>query len=82
MGCQYGLLAFWDLHEALNSSEGCEVIDINHPSCLRVLTEHSGAISNIAVDSAELITDDYDGVVILRKIRSHSQLKRIFNKQH
>jgi hypothetical protein len=28
--------------------------------------EHSAAISNIYVDSEELVTDDYDGVVILR----------------
>jgi len=28
--------------------------------------EHSAAISNIYVDTEELITDDYDGIVILR----------------
>ena len=31
-----------------------------------VLYEHSAAISNIHVDATELITDDYDGIVILR----------------
>jgi hypothetical protein len=30
--------------------------------------EHSAAISNIYVDSHELITDDYDGIVILRSL--------------
>ena len=31
-----------------------------------VVYEHSAAISNIHVDNNELITDDYDGVIILR----------------
>ena len=31
-----------------------------------VLYEHSAAISNIHIDATELITDDYDGIVILR----------------
>jgi hypothetical protein len=31
--------------------------------------EHSSAISNIYVDNEELITDDYDGVVILRSVQ-------------
>ena len=76
MGCQYGLLAFWNLHQALQANQ--EVIDINHTSCIKVLTEHSGAISNVHVDSDELITDDYDGIVILRKMKTHSYLKSIF----
>ena len=33
------------------------------------LYEHSAAVSNIYVDSQELITDDYDGIVILRNLR-------------
>ena len=33
--------------------------------------EHSAAISNIYVDTEELITDDYDGLVILRLIEKH-----------
>ena len=33
--------------------------------------EHSAAISNIYVDTEELITDDYDGIVILRLIEKH-----------
>ena len=32
------------------------------------LYEHSAAISNIHVDAHELITDDYDGIVILRLV--------------
>ena len=31
-----------------------------------VVYEHSAAISNIHADNTELITDDYDGVIILR----------------
>ena len=77
VGCQYGLLVFWNMQAALKSGPG--LIDINHPSCLKILSEHSAAISNIAVDQNELITDDYDGVVILRKMRGHSHLKQIFN---
>ena len=33
--------------------------------------EHSAAISNIYVDTEELITDDYDGIVIFRLIENH-----------
>ena len=33
--------------------------------------EHSAAISNIYVDTEELITDDYDGIVILRLIEKY-----------
>ena len=32
-----------------------------------VLNEHSAAISNVFVDRDEIITDDYDGVVIARE---------------
>ena len=76
VGCQYGLMAFWNLHQALQAND--EVIDINHPSCLKILTEHSGAISNVHIDDSELITDDYDGIVMLRKMKTHSYLKNIF----
>ena len=76
VGCQYGLMAFWNLHHALQSTE--EIIDINHPSCIKILTEHSGAISNVHIDNDELITDDYDGIVMLRKMKTHSYLKNIF----
>ena len=41
-----------------------KVVGMNHSHM--VVYEHSAAISNIHVDSQELITDDYDGVVILR----------------
>ena len=76
VGCQYGLMVFWNLHHALTSKE--ELIDINHSSCLKILTEHSGAISNVHIDNDELITDDYDGIVMLRNMRTHSYLKNIF----
>ena len=76
VGCQYGLMAFWNLHQALQAND--EVIDINHPSCLKILTEHSGAISNVHIDDSELITDDYEGIVMLRKMKTHSYLKNIF----
>ena len=76
VGCQYGLMAFWNLHDALQSKD--EIIDINHSSCIKILTEHSGAISNVHIDDDELITDDYDGIVMLRKMKTHSYLKNIF----
>ena len=76
VGCQYGLLVFWNLKEVLESDSVW--LDFNHPSCLKVLTEHSGAISHIHIDEHELITDDYDGIVIVRNLRSHSEIKNIF----
>ena len=76
VGCQYGLLVFWHLQKALKSDP--VVIDINHSSCLKILNEHSGAISHIHVDKDELITDDYDGVVMIRNIRTHSEIKGLF----
>ena len=79
VGCQYGLLVFWNLHDSLIS--GQDFVDINHPSCIKILAEHSGAISNISIDDEELITDDYDGVVILRKMKTHSHLRQIFVHQ-
>ena len=76
VGCQYGLLVFWQLQKALKSDP--VVIDINHSSCLKILNEHSGAISHIHIDKDELITDDYDGVVMIRNIRTHSEIKGLF----
>jgi hypothetical protein len=32
----------------------------------------------VFVDNDEVVTDDYDGVVILRNLRRHSELKAIF----
>lgn len=75
VGCQYGLLVFWHLPTALQADE--ILLDINHSSCLKVLNEHSGAISHIYVDKDELITDDYDGVVIIRNLRTHSEIKKL-----
>ena len=80
VGCQYGLMVFWNLHHALMATE--EIIDINHSSCLKILTEHSGAISNVHIDNDELITDDYDGIVMLRNMRTHSYLKNIFHNHN
>ena len=51
-------------------------LDIN--SAAGVLNEHSAAISNVFVDSDEIITDDYDGVVIARRIDRHSRTRRVF----
>ena len=76
VGCQYGLLVFWHLQKALKSDP--VVIDINHSSCLKILNEHSGAISHIYVDKDELISDDYDGVVMIRNLRTHSEIKELF----
>ena len=47
-------------------------------SAAGVLNEHSAAISNVFVDADEIITDDYDGVVIARRIDRHSKTKRVF----
>ncbi len=79
VGCQYGLLVFWNLKAALESS--AVVVDINHQSCVKILSEHSGAIPNVVIDGGELITDDYDGVVILRKMNSHSEIRSIFHPE-
>ena len=76
MGCQYGLLVFWDLKMVLESDSTW--LDFNHKSCLKVSNEHSGAISHIHIDENELITDDYDGVVIVRNLRKHSEIRNIF----
>ena len=53
-------------------------MDINHSCCVKILSEHSGAIANVHIDKDELITDDYDGVVILRSLKSHSEIKDRF----
>lgn len=76
VGCQYGLLVFWHLKSVLEAD--AVVLDINHISCLKILNEHSGAIANVHIDQDELITDDYDGVVILRAMKSHSDIKELF----
>lgn len=76
VGCQYGLLVFWHLQKALKADS--IVLDINHSSCLKILNEHSGAISHIYVDKNELITDDYDGVVMIRNLKTHSEIKELF----
>ena len=76
VGCQYGLLVFWHLQKALKADS--IVLDINHSSCLKILNEHSGAISHIYVDKNELITDDYDGVVMIRNLKTHSEIKDLF----
>ena len=47
-------------------------------SAAGVLNEHSAAISNVFVDADEIITDDYDGVVIARRIDRHSRTRRVF----
>ena len=113
VGCQYGLLVFWHLKQTLEANE--VIVDINHSCCLKILSEHSGAIgkwmslkvvlvvcslcqntgyfsyifnsnsifilfllANVHVDKEELITDDYDGVVIFRNLKTHSEIKDLF----
>ena len=62
VGCQYGLLVFWDLSSLMRQDR--KVLSIRHSQL--VVYEHSAAVSNIHIDDNELITDDYDGVIILR----------------
>ena len=62
VGCQYGLLVFWDLATVMRQDRA--VLSMKHSQL--VVYEHSAAVSNIHVDNNELITDDYDGVIILR----------------
>ena len=62
VGCQYGLLVFWDLPSLMRQDR--KVLSMKHSQL--VVYEHSAAVSNIHVDDNELITDDYDGVIILR----------------
>ena len=62
VGCQYGLLVFWDLPAVMRQDK--KVLSMKHSQL--VVYEHSAAVSNIYVDNKELITDDYDGVIILR----------------
>jgi len=76
VGCQYGLLVFWDIVQVLGMER--KVIGQHHATA--VLYEHSAAISNIHVDSTELITDDYDGIVILRNLRSYRRFGRMFRR--
>ena len=135
VGCQYGLLVFWDLvqvvshhqhhhhchHEGawygeeggwttpcyccslwaqVNSSD--DDYDVQSSWYLLIIGDHltkmffiiihsllraddfsSAAISNIHVDATELITDDYDGVVILRFVTAtHYQWTFVFDWYH
>jgi len=76
VGCQYGLLVFWDIVKVLGIER--KVIGQHHASA--VLYEHSAAISDVHVDSNELITDDYDGIIILRKLRNYRRFGRMFRR--
>eukprot|EP00090_Calanus_glacialis_P004077 TRINITY_DN13023_c0_g1_i1.p1 TRINITY_DN13023_c0_g1~~TRINITY_DN13023_c0_g1_i1.p1 ORF type:complete len:713 (+),score=103.45 TRINITY_DN13023_c0_g1_i1:114-2252(+) len=76
VGCQYGLLVFWDLSTIMAVQK--KVVGMNHSHM--VVYEHSAAISNIHVDSQELITDDYDGVVILRNLRTYRRFGKLFRR--
>jgi len=76
VGCQYGLLVFWDLSTIMTVKK--KVVGMNHSHM--VVYEHSAAISNIHVDSQELITDDYDGVVILRNLRTYRRFGKLFRR--
>ena len=74
VGCQYGLLVFWDTAMVLAMEK--KVVGMHHAAM--VLYEHSAAISNIHVDATELITDDYDGIVILRYVATLSAISMVF----
>jgi len=76
VGCQYGLLVFWDIQTIMAVRK--KVVGMNHSHM--VVYEHSAAISNIHVDSQELITDDYDGVVILRNLRTYRRFGKLFRR--
>ena len=45
------------------------------------IDEHSAAISNICLEDEELITDDYDGVILARSFKHHSKLKDMFTQR-
>ena len=47
-----------------------------------VVYEHSAAVSNIHIDNMELITDDYDGVVILRNLRTYKRFNKMFKRHN
>ena len=61
-GCQYGVLVIWDLAAVLAGPRLLVSVD----RAALVVYEHSAAISSLHIDTEELITDDYDGVIILR----------------
>ena len=67
MDCWY---IFWQLQKALEADQ--LVLDLNHKSCLKISKEHSRAISQ------DLITDNYNGVVMIRNLKTHSEIKDLF----
>ena len=71
VGCQYGLLVFWELQKILHADLG--VLDMNF--CAAIINEHSAAIANVVFHNGELISADYDGITIRRKLKRHSKLK-------
>ena len=73
MDCWY---IFWQLQKALEADQ--LVLDLNHKSCLKISKEHSRAISHIYIDKEDLITDNYDGVVMIRNLKTHSEIKDLF----
>ena len=76
--CQYGYLVFWDLQAVLKASE--PVLDIDF--AIEVLNEHSAAIASVYVDDKELISVDYDGVMIFRSLKSNHKLKHIYKRKY
>jgi hypothetical protein len=71
VGCQYGNLVFWNLESVLESSK--PILDMESDA-LWCLNEHSAAIGSVLVDDDEVISCDYDGIVVLR---NHKQLKEL-----
>ncbi|QQP40804.1 Hypothetical protein FKW44_014972 [Caligus rogercresseyi] len=76
-GCLHGLLVFWDLSAVLASND----FEITYESSLLILREHSAGIPDIYIDKDTIITDDYDGVVCIRKISLSSSLRSIFSQK-
>ena len=51
-----------------------------HPACQLRVYEHSAAISSLHIDTQELITCDYDGVIILRNLRTYKRFSKVFKR--
>lgn len=72
-GCQFGLLVIWDLSMVLEAQE--EALEME--KAFKIFKEHNGAIASIAIDDHELITVDYDGIMIARKLEKLPELTKL-----
>ncbi|XP_023331508.1 F-box/WD repeat-containing protein 11 [Eurytemora carolleeae] len=75
-GCQFGLLVIWNITSVMASDKKT----VSMSGSQSTLYEHSAAISNIYVDTQELITHDYDGIVILRNLRHYKKFSKVFRR--